>query len=111
MCHVLLSRLQAEGIAADYARDPVRGLALCRDQQYDVVVLDLGSPGMSGWTVSQALASCKRRPLIVAVRSSPSGRIGLDGSVVPVIFKKSPDLTLLTDVIVESAREYHRLIA
>ena len=47
--------LVAEGFAVDVAHDGIDGLWLARENRYDVIVLDLMMPGMSGWKVCSAL--------------------------------------------------------
>ena len=47
--------LQAEGFAVDLAPDGPRGLEAARFGEYDVVVLDIMLPGMSGYRVVSAL--------------------------------------------------------
>ncbi len=47
--------LEAEGWAVDVAHDGVDGLWHAREFTYDVVVLDLMLPGMSGWAVCEQL--------------------------------------------------------
>lgn len=47
--------LTAEGFAVDLAHDGVRGLAMARSASYDVVVLDIMLPGLSGYRVVEAL--------------------------------------------------------
>jgi two-component system OmpR family response regulator len=47
--------LVAEGFAVDVAHDGVDGLWMAQENSYDVIVLDLMMPGMSGWKVCAAL--------------------------------------------------------
>ncbi|MCL3819052.1 response regulator transcription factor [Aeromicrobium wangtongii] len=47
--------LVAEGFAVDVAHDGIDGLWLAQENSYDVIVLDLMMPGMSGWKVCAAL--------------------------------------------------------
>ena len=47
--------LEAEGFAVDVAHDGVDGLWLARENEYDVIVLDLMLPGINGYKVCQAL--------------------------------------------------------
>lgn len=47
--------LEAEGIAVDVAHTGTDGLWLARENDYDVLVLDLMMPGMSGYTVCRTL--------------------------------------------------------
>ncbi|BDZ47778.1 DNA-binding response regulator [Frondihabitans sucicola] len=51
--------LEAEGFAVDVANDGVDGLWRARENDYDVILLDLMMPGMSGWAVCQTLRSEK----------------------------------------------------
>jgi DNA-binding response OmpR family regulator len=47
--------LEAEGFAVDVAHNGTDGLWRARETRYDVIVLDLMMPGMSGWKVCEAL--------------------------------------------------------
>jgi DNA-binding response OmpR family regulator len=47
--------LEAEGFAVDVAGDGAEGLWLARENPYDVLVLDIMLPGMSGYQVCAAL--------------------------------------------------------
>lgn len=47
--------LEAEGIAVDVAHNGTDGLWLARENDYDVLVLDIMMPGMSGYTLCRTL--------------------------------------------------------
>ncbi|MGX4688367.1 response regulator transcription factor [Streptomyces sp. JNUCC 63] len=47
--------LAAEGFAVDVAHDGVGGLHLAREQEYDLIVLDIMLPGMNGYRVCASL--------------------------------------------------------
>ncbi|WP_434810600.1 response regulator transcription factor [Microbacterium sp. bgisy189] len=47
--------LEAEGMTVDVAHNGTDGLWRAREQDYDVVVLDVMMPGMSGYRVCQAM--------------------------------------------------------
>jgi DNA-binding response OmpR family regulator len=47
--------LEAEGIAVDVAHTGTDGLWLARENEYDVLVLDIMMPGMSGYTLCRTL--------------------------------------------------------
>ncbi len=47
--------LEAEGIAVDLAHNGIDGLWFARENEYDVVVLDIMMPGMSGYRVLETL--------------------------------------------------------
>ncbi|GAA4210966.1 response regulator transcription factor [Microbispora amethystogenes] len=55
MAVALRRGLQAEGFAVDLAHDGNEGLHLARAGDYDVVVLDIMLPGMSGYNVCKQL--------------------------------------------------------
>ncbi|GGO23074.1 DNA-binding response regulator [Microbispora rosea subsp. aerata] len=55
MAAALRRGLQAEGFAVDLAHDGIEGLHLARVGDYDVVVLDIMLPGMSGYNVCKQL--------------------------------------------------------
>jgi DNA-binding response OmpR family regulator len=47
--------LEAEGMAVDVAHSGTGGLWLARENEYDVLVLDIMMPGMSGYTLCRTL--------------------------------------------------------
>jgi len=51
----LRSGLEAEGIAVDLAHTGTDGLWMARENDYDVLVLDIMMPGMSGYTLCRTL--------------------------------------------------------
>jgi DNA-binding response OmpR family regulator len=57
LCRV---NLEAEGMDVLEAADGTRGLDLARDEQPDVVLLDVMMPGLDGWQVAQQLLEDER---------------------------------------------------
>jgi DNA-binding response OmpR family regulator len=57
--------LESRGHAVDYARDGSSGLQLASDDGYDVIVLDLGLPGLDGLTLCRRLRETARRDVPV----------------------------------------------
>ena len=55
LARALQRGLRAEGFAVDLAHDGTDGLHQAREGSYDVVVLDVMLPGLSGYRVVQAL--------------------------------------------------------
>lgn len=51
--------LVAEGFAVDVVHDGVDGLWMAREENYDVILLDIMLPGMNGYKVCQALRDDK----------------------------------------------------
>ena len=62
----LSERLRAEGFAVDACADGEEGLWLGREVDFDVAVIDLGLPGLSGMELIQTLRSAQRRfPILI----------------------------------------------
>ncbi len=59
--------LELEGHVVQVAYDGVAGLALIASAQPDVVLCDIGLPGMDGFQVAQAVRKLARVPLLVAI--------------------------------------------
>ena len=57
LCRV---NLEAEGMAVLEAADGTRGLDLAREEQPDVVLLDVRMPGLDGWRVAEELLEDER---------------------------------------------------
>ncbi len=58
--------LRANGFATTVAPDGPTALALARDEDFDLLVLDLGLPGLDGLTVLRTLrAQSQRMPVII----------------------------------------------
>ena len=57
LCRV---NLEAEGITVLEAADGTAGLDLARDEQPDVVLLDVMMPGLDGWRVAEELLEDQR---------------------------------------------------
>lgn len=59
--------LELEGHAVRVAYDGCAGLALVQEVCPDVVLCDIGLPGMDGYEVAQAARRMERVPLLVAI--------------------------------------------
>ena len=57
LCRV---NLEAEGMDVLEAADGAKGLELARDEQPDVVLLDVMMPGLNGWRVAEELLEDRR---------------------------------------------------
>jgi two-component system, OmpR family, response regulator QseB len=73
--------LKADGYAIDWAKDGLEGWEAVQSQAYDLILLDLGLPGMDGVSFLQKLRACKNDlpVLIITARDSVQDRVlGLD---------------------------------
>lgn len=68
--------LREHGYNVDLARNGVDGLYMALDQDYELVVLDIMLPGLTGWDVIQQLRAKRDVPVIVlSARDEVSDRI------------------------------------
>jgi two-component system copper resistance phosphate regulon response regulator CusR len=73
--------LREEGYAVDVARDGDAGLALAKEKDYALIVLDVLLPGRDGFAVLRGLraAKCASRVLMLTARDGVEDRVqGLD---------------------------------
>jgi nitrogen-specific signal transduction histidine kinase/ActR/RegA family two-component response regulator len=63
----LYTALHREGHFVAVAASGEEGLRLFRISRFDVVLTDLGMPGMSGWQVAQAVKRVRRRTPVVLI--------------------------------------------
>ncbi len=59
--------LEGRGHVADFAQDGVTGLHLAVSQEFDVIILDLGLPGMDGMCLCRKLRGEARRDVPVLI--------------------------------------------
>ncbi len=67
LAHNLADGLERQGHSADFAADGVMGLRLALEHHYDLLILDLGLPGMDGLDLCRRLRaqSSRRIPVLM----------------------------------------------
>jgi DNA-binding response OmpR family regulator len=94
--------LTDEGYAVDVANSGQRALALVKDTNYDLVVLDIGMPYMDGLeTLGKMLSMDNRLPVILNT-AYPSYKDNFMSWAADAYVVKSSDLTELKEKIKES---------
>jgi DNA-binding response OmpR family regulator len=81
IAHPLVKALRRQGYAVDVAYDGELGYELAQVHDYDLLVLDIGLPGLDGLEVCRRLRASKPHLLILMLtaRSTPAERVaGLD---------------------------------
>lgn len=80
LLQVIAKALREENYAVDEAVDGREGLYKASTWEYDVIILDLMLPGLTGWQVLQEIRKTKKTPvLILTARDSINDRVlGLD---------------------------------
>src|SRR3978361_17847 len=68
--------LEEAGYSVDTASDGAEGLILAREENYDVIVLDVMLPTMDGWAVLKNVRTLKATPvLFLTARDGVSDRV------------------------------------
>lgn len=82
--------LRDEGYAVDWLRDGALALKQCSETSYDLIILDLGLPGLDGIDLVKRLRAQKNDvpTLIVSARDAPVARVlGLDAGADDYLIK------------------------
>lgn len=89
LCDTLAYNLQGEGYDVIQAGDGITGLNLAREQKPDLIILDVGLPGLDGLTVCRTLRREMGVPiLLLTARGGEVDRIvGLDSGADDYIVK------------------------
>ena len=69
--------LSEVNIVTDVAKDGLQGLALAQTKEYDLIILDVMLPGISGWEVAKRLRVCGRTTpiLMLTARDAVQDRV------------------------------------
>ena len=103
----LLERIaQRAGFDVDSAKDGVEALQMMQRKQYDIAIIDLMMPRLSGYELIQKISELDPRPcLIVASAASPSQTTPLDDTLVRRVIEKPFDIQAVAKALVETAKE------
>lgn len=74
--YVMRSRLGRAGLTVLVASDAERGLAMAASERPDVILMDLGLPGMDGWEATRRLkaaAETRHIPIIAVSAHAMAG--------------------------------------
>lgn len=106
---MMLARMaQIAGIEATTVGNGRAALEELRRTPYDVLLLDLTMPEVSGYDVARELRSWPDRPAVIAITANgrEDGR-DLDGAVVQCILKKPFDMRVLLDMLLAVGEAVH----
>ena len=89
------------GFIVDSATDGAEALRLLKQNTYDLMLLDLMLPRISGFDVISALRKLKTRPAVIVVTSNDAN--DLDPEIIASIVRKPFDLNELMTLVTATA--------
>lgn len=102
----LLARIgERAGFDVDTARDGEEALDLLRRKPYEIAIVDLMMPRVSGYELVQQISALTPRPaVIVATAMANSDVANLDDSMVRRVIRKPFDIQTVAQALIETAR-------
>ena len=97
------------GVEADLACDGLEALQKISSGTYDLIVLDLSMPRMTGFDLVEELRMIQPRPAVIVLTALPATQhVDLDPSVVHCIVRKPFDLGTFMALFVATAADVCR---
>ncbi len=103
----LLARVaERAGFEVDTAKDGVQALEMLTAKDYEIAIVDLMMPRMSGYDLVQKIGTLNPRPVVIVATALMNGDVAsLDDSMVRRVIKKPFDINAVANSLVEIARE------
>ena len=88
------------------ARDGLQAMELLDRNEYDIVVVDLMMPRVSGYELVQKIGTMTRRPAVIVATAMTNGDVArLDDSMIRRVIRKPFDITAVSKTLHEVAEE------
>ena len=103
----LLARIaQREGFIVDTARDGVDALEKFATKNYQIAIVDLMMPRLSGYELVQKINAIVPRPIVIVATALTNGDVAtLDDSLVRRVIRKPFDINAVAQALVDTARQ------
>jgi len=103
----LLARVaERAGFDVDTAKDGVQALEMLGQKQYDIAIIDLMMPRLSGYDPVQKISTLTPRPVVIVATALMNRDIAsLDDSMVRRVIKKPFDINAVATALIETARD------
>jgi len=103
----LLARIaERAGFEVDTAKDGLQAIEMLEKKQYDIAIVDLMMPRMSGYDLVQKISRMTPRPVVLVATALMNGDVAtLDDSLVRRVIKKPFDINAVAAALVETARD------
>src|SRR5688500_7038877 len=104
----LLARIaQREGFDVATARDGVDALEQFEQKQYQIAIVDLMMPRLSGYELVQKINAIVPRPIVIVATALTNGDVAsLDDSLVRRVIRKPFDIKAVAQELVETAKQH-----
>lgn len=103
----LLQRIaERQGFAVETARDGVEALEMFEVRNYDIAIVDLMMPRLSGYELVQKISALVPRPIVIVATALTNGDVAsLDDSMVRRVIRKPFDIHAVAEALVDTARQ------
>lgn len=94
------------GFAVDMARDGLEALEMLGRKNYEIAIIDLMMPRLSGYELLQKISTLNPRPTVIVATALMHGDTkSLDDSMVRRVIRKPFDIQNVAQALVETARQ------
>lgn len=94
------------GFDVDTAKDGLDAIEMLQRRVYEIVIVDLMMPRVSGYELVQKISSLVPRPTVLVATAMANGDVArLDDSMVRRVIRKPFDIEAVARTLIETARE------
>jgi DNA-binding response OmpR family regulator len=103
----LLTRIaERAGFDVDSARDGLEALEMMAKKDYEIAIVDLMMPRLSGYELVQKISALVPRPTVIVATALMNGDVAsLDDSMVRRVIRKPFDIEAVASALIETAQE------
>ncbi len=92
------------GFLVDVAKDGLEALAMLERHTYDIAIIDLMMPRLSGYELVEKVSTLKPRPVVIVATALTNSDVkSLDDSMVRRVIRKPFDIQAVANALVETA--------
>ena len=103
----LLTRIaERAGFDVDSARDGLEALEMMEKKDYEIAIVDLMMPRLSGYELVQKISALVPRPTVIVATALMNGDVAsLDDSMVRRVIRKPFDIDAVAAALIETAQD------
>jgi DNA-binding response OmpR family regulator len=103
----LLTRIaERSGFDVDSAKDGIEALEMMEKKDYEIAIVDLMMPRLSGYELVQKIGALVPRPTVIVATALMNGDVAsLDDSMVRRVIRKPFDIAAVAAALIETAQE------